>query len=65
MSLRLLFKANIDFRIERDAMRHSDFKFDFVGLIPMISEAMAVPVFANLFQRLCVRNAASLICSVY
>ena len=43
----------------------SDFELDFVRLIPMISKAVAVPVFANLFRRVCVRNAASLIVLIF
>jgi hypothetical protein len=47
----LLFQSSIDFRIKRDAMWGSDFELDFVCLIPMISEAMTIPVVTNLFYR--------------
>ena len=57
-AFRLLFKVCVDLRIKGYPMWCSDFELDFVGLVPMISKAMAVPVFTDLFSRACVRNAA-------
>ena len=49
----------------RELKAVSDFEHDFVGLVPMISKAMAVPILADLFRRACVRNAASLIVAIF
>ena len=38
----------------RELKAVSDFEHDFVGLVPMIGEAMVIPIVSDLFQRPCV-----------